>query len=428
MEPNQRAETETTQKQTDKSLPGFFKAFKSLSTPDFRILWFGMLFNVASMQVNIVARSWLAYDLSGSALVLGFVALARGLPQIIFSPLGGVVADRFDKRKVLVTSQSILCVLALVNALLVQTGVIQVWQLLVIGLVQGIVFPFTMPTRQAFIPQLVSAENLPNALAMDSAGRNLNRVLAPSIAGMLIAWNPTIAFYTVAVLYFLSAMTLLRLPSTASTVDPSRNAVQQMLFGFRYIVARRRLLIFIGMAFIAVILGMPFQQMLPVFQASVLNVGPDKLGFMYAAVGAGALTGSLVIAYRSDDPRRQRYQLIAGVCFGVFLIPFALSRSLGLSLAMLVIIGLCNEIFMTINRMLVLLSTDSHLYGRVMGTYAMTFSLMPIATLPMGALVDAMGAPKTVAGAGFLLALAVLALSFVLPRIWHKDIVTPLST
>jgi MFS family permease len=386
-----------------------------------------MLFNIASMQVNIVARSWLAYDLSGSALVLGIVALARGLPMIVFSPLGGVAADRFDKGKVLVASQSTLCVLALANAVLVQTGVIQVWQLVLIGLFQGIVFPFTMPTRQALIPQLAGENNLPNALAMDSAGRNLNRVLAPSLAGVLIAWHPTIAFYTVAVFYFMSAVTLLRLPSTAPTVNPSGNAMQQMLFGFRYMMGRRRLLILIGMAFLAVVLGMPFQQMLPVFQAAVLNVGPEKLGFMYAAVGAGALAGSLIIAYRSDDPHRQRFQLIAGVCFGALLIAFALSQNLGFSLVMLVMIGVCSEIFMTINRMLVLLNTDSHLYGRVMGTYAMTFSLMPIATLPMGALVDAIGAPHTVAGAGFLLALAVLILSLVLPKIWHKDIASPLE-
>jgi len=183
-----------------------------------------------------------------------------------------------------------------------------------------------------------------------------------------------------------------------------------------------------GMAFLAVTLGMPFQQMLPVFQSVVLNVGPEKLGLMYAAVGAGALTGSLVLAYRSDDPHRQTYQLIAGICFGALLIPFALSQNLILSLVLLVIIGLCNEIFMTVNRMIVILNTDRHLYGRVMGTYAMTFSLMPIATLPMGALVDAFGAPRTIAGAGFLLASAVIILSFILPKLWHKDVpATPKS-
>jgi len=385
------------------------------------MLWLGMLFNVASMQINIVARSWLAYELSGSALILGMVAMARGLPQILFSPLGGLAADRFDKRKVLVISQTTLFILAAVNAVLVQTGVIQVWHLVAIGAFQGIVFPFTMPTRQAIIPQLVSQENIPNALALDSAGRNLNRVMAPSLAGILIAWNPTVAFYIVAVLYLFSALTMMKLPPTKATVDSSRSVIQQMVFGFRYIVSRRRLLILMVMGFLAVIFGLPFQQMLPVFQSAVLNVGPEKLGFMYAASGAGALLGSLLIAFRSDDPRRQRYQLIAGIGFGVFLIPFALSRNLILTLCMLILVGLCSEIYMTLNRMLVLLNTDNHLYGRVMGTYAITFALAPIASLPMGALVDAIGAPATIAGSGFILAALVLGLSIVLPRIWHKD-------
>lgn len=400
---------------------GFATTFKSLSTPEFRVLWIGMFFNVASMQINIVARSWLAYDLSKSALILGIVALARGLPQIIFSPLGGVFADRFDKRKVLIVSQSTLCVLALVNAVLVHTGVIQIWHLVAIGLVQGMVFPFTMPTRQALIPQLVHSDDLPNALALDSAGRNFNRVIAPSIAGLLVAWHPTIAFYTIAVLYLISALSLTRLPSTPTTADPSRTAWQQMIVGFRYMIGRRRLMILISMAFLAVVLGMPFQQMLAVFQATVLNVGPEKLGFMYAAVGAGALVGSLAIAYRSNDPRRRQYQLVAGVCFGIFLIPFALSHNLYLSLGMLVLLGFASETFMTINRMMVLLNTEPKLYGRVMGTYSMTFALMPIATLPMGALVDAIGAPKTIAGAGILLTIAILIASLILPKMWDKD-------
>jgi MFS family permease len=399
---------------------GFLRAFKSLSRGGFRTMWFGMLFNIASMQINIVARSWLAYDLSNSALVLGIVALARGLPMIIFSPIGGVFADRFDKRKVLVISQLMLCVLALVNAVLVQTHIIQIWHLVVIGVLQGIVFPFTMPTRQAYIPQLVPADDLPNALAMDSAGRNLNRVIAPSIGGILVGWDPGMAFFSVALLYFLSAFTLWRLPKTKSTTDPNRNAYEQMMYGFRYMISQPRLLVLLGMAFLAVVLGMPFQQMLPVFQETILKVGPEKLGFMFGAVGTGALVGSLLIAYRSDDPRRQRYQIIAGIGFGGFLIGFALSNNYALSLVLLAFTGFCNEVFMTINRMLVLLNTDNRLYGRVMGTYAITFSLMPIAALPIGALVDAIGASYTFVGAGFLLAVTITIMSFILPKIWNQ--------
>ena len=322
-------------------------------------------------------------------------------------------------------SQSTLCLLALINAILVQTHLITVWQLIVIGAVQGVVFPFTMPVRQAIIPFLISDEDLPNSLAVDSAGRNFNRVVAPSLAGILIAWDPTVAFYAIAVFYFISSLTMTRLPSVKAITDRSRNVMEQMMFGFRYIFTDKRLIVLIGLAFIAVVFGRPFQQMLPVFQKAVLDVGPDKLGYMYAAVGVGALIGSFLIAFRSDDPRRQTYQLIAGLGFGGFLIPFALSTHLGLSLVMLVMVGLTSEIFMTVNRMMVLLNTEPRLYGRVMGTYGMTFSLMPIATLPMGALVDVFGAPKTIAGAGLLLVLAVIGLSFFLLRVWSKAAAPP---
>ena len=340
---------------TRRRLPfGLSHTFSSLSAPGFRMLWSGMLFSMAAMQINIVARSWLAYDLSGSGLVLGIVAMARGLPQIILSPVGGVAADRFDKRKLLILSQFALCILSLVNALLVHLGIIQVWHLVVIGLFQGIVFPFTMPTRQAYIPDLVGGDQLPNALAVDSAGRNLNRVLAPSLAGILIAWHPTVAFYAIALFYFGAVLTLIRLPFQKPSAAEHENAWREMMIGFRYILGRRNLLVLIVMGFLAVILGMPFQQMLPVFQVDILRVGPAQLGLMYTAVGIGALFGSLVVAYLSDDRNRSVFQLIAGIVFGIMLIPFAISSNYLVSLVLLTIVGFMSQAYLTFNRMLVL--------------------------------------------------------------------------
>ncbi|MFH1169184.1 MAG: MFS transporter [Chloroflexota bacterium] len=404
-----------------KSLPlGLSQAFNSLSIPQFRVLWFGMFFSMSAMQINIVARSWLAYDISGSGLMLGVVALARGLPQIIMSPFGGVAADRFDKRKLLILSQSSLCFLALLNAVLVNLGIIQIWHLVVIGLLQGMVFPFTMPTRQAYIPELVGEAQLPNALAVDSSGRNLNRVLAPSLAGLLIAWHPTIAFYAIAILYLGAVLTLYRLPAPRMTDASHSSAVEAMTAGFRYIISHRKLLSLIAIGFLTVIFGMPFQELLPVFQATVLRVGPAELGFMYTAAGIGALAGSLAVAFRSDHPRKGLLQVISGVGFGVMLIPFAISSTYWLSLVLLVLVGFTSQASLTFNRMLVLIDTDRNMYGRVMGIYMMTWSLMPIATLPMGALVDAVGAPLTIAVAGGLLAVSIIALALVLPALWRK--------
>lgn len=385
----------------------------SFSVQGYRWLWFGMLFSVAAMQINIVARSWLAYNISGdSALALGLVAMARGLPQLVLSPIAGVAADRLDKRKLLVFAQTGVGVLCFVNAVLVQLGVIQVWQLVVLGLFQGMIFPFTMPARQAYIPELVGKEGLPNALAMDSAGRNLNRVLAPTIGGILIAWNPTIAFYAVAVFYLCSALTLLRIPKPKPIVGEQGSVRQEMMIGFKYIMSRSTLYVLIIMGFLAVVLGMQYQQLLAVFQATVLKVGPTELGEMYTVVGVGAIFGSIIVAYYSDHPRKRLFLIIAGIAFGGLLIPFGLSTTLWFSLVMLGLVGLASEVFMTFNRMLVLLTTDARFYGRVMGIYVMTWSLMPVATLPTGALVDAVGAPLTVAVAGALLVVSIAVLAF----------------
>ena len=403
---------------------GLSWTFRSLAVPNFRILWFGMFFSMAAMQINIVARSWLAYQISGSALTLGTVAMARGLPQLILSPLAGVAADRFDKRKLLILSQCGLCALSVVNAVLVHMGIIQIWHLIVIGMFQGIAFPFTIPVRQAYIPELVDEDKLPNALAMDSSGRNVNHVLAPSLAGLLIAWHPAAAFYIIALLYLGATITLLRLPPSklsAAAHAAHKGVLEDMMVGFRYIINHPVLLTLIVMGFLGVVLGMPFQLLLPVFQVDVLHVGPSQLGFMYTAIGIGALFGSLIVAYHSDDPRKGLFQMLAGIGFGVSLVLFAISSIYWVSLALLVIVGFASQGFLTFNRMKILLSTDKELYGRVLGVYQMTWALMPVAAFFMGGLVDAVGALVTIAAAGTLLVVFITFLALTHPSIWHRD-------
>ena len=214
---------------------GRLKTFNAFAIPHYRLLWLGMLFSMGAMQMNIISRSWLAYHISGSGLAIGLVALGRGLPQFLLAPIGGAAADRFDKRKLLIFSQFSLVVLSLANAVFVQLHVIQIWQLVVLGVVQGIIFPFTMPTRTAYIADVVDESRFANALALDSTGRNLNRVIAPSLGGIMIAISPTIAFYAIAVFYLLAALTLIRLPSAKSVQARSRSIVGDMMLGFRYL-------------------------------------------------------------------------------------------------------------------------------------------------------------------------------------------------
>jgi MFS family permease len=393
---------------------GMAKAFSALKMRSYRMLWFGILFSLMAMQIDLVARSWLAYNLSGSALTLGLVAAARGIPQLILSPLGGVAADRFDKRRLLVTAEVLVFGLALMTAVLVHTGLIQIWHLIVLGLLQGVVTPFAMPVRTALVPHLVEERQVPNALALESTARNINRVFAPAVAGVLIAINPTLAFYATAAAYGAGVLTLMRLPKGLKGEGERSGPFAEMMIGFRYIAERPPLIALLLLAYIPILLGMPFQQLLPVFQSDVLDVSPRALGFMYTAVGLGAIFGSMVVAYLADTPHKNRLQIMSGIAFGITLAAFALSTNYVLALGLLAVAGFMSSGYLTFNRMLVVLQTDRPLYGRVMSVYGMTWSLMPLALLPIGALVDRYGAPATIAGSGLLLSLTItlIALKF----------------
>ena len=398
---------------------GFAQTLDVLRGRDFRVLETGMVLSMAAMQMNIISRTWLAYHISGSALALGIVAMGRGLPQLFISPLAGVAADRFDKRKLLMTTQSGMAFLALINAVLVHLGVIQVWHLVLLGLAQGFVFPFTMPSRQAMIPHFAGKSRIAQAFAIDSAGRNLNRVLAPSIGGVLIAWHPVIAFYAIAAAYAGAALTVARLPAVKTVRSIKTSAVRDLAEGIRYVFKNRILLVLIAIAFIAVILGMPVQQFLTVFQREVLHVSPRELGLMYTAIGIGALLGSVAIAGISNSPRRGMIQMGFGVIYGASLVGFALSHVLIVSLAFLIVFGLASEGYMTINRVEVITNTDSSILGRVLGIYVTTWALMPISALPLGFFVDMFGPVATFSGAGCLMVLFLVLIMAVHPAVWH---------
>jgi MFS family permease len=399
---------------TDGVRRGFIRSFASLGVPRYRLLWLGMLFSIGAMQIELVAIAWLAYDLSGSGLTLGIVMASRGLPQLILSPYSGVAADRYDKRRLLVWSQLAVTFVALVLAALVHSGAVEVWHLVALGLAQGVSTPFTMPTRTAMIPDLVPENQISNALALESTGRNINRVVAPAISGVLLAINPAWAFYTIALVYGLAVLTLYRLPSGLRGEGPRGSLFADMGSGFRYIWQRPSLFALMMLAYVPILIGMPFQSLLPIFQQEVLRVGEQSLGFMYTSVGLGAIVGSIVVAAMADSPHKARVQIACGVVFGLFLFAFALSRDYVLSVVLLLLVGFFSTGYLTLNRMLVGMQTERAMYGRVMAIYGMTWSVMPIALLPYGALVDVFGVSVTVAGGGILVAafIAGVALTF----------------
>ena len=398
--------------------------FESLQDTSFRMLWVGTFFSTFAMQVNMVAQSWLAYHLTGSAAVLGLVAGARAIPMLLLSLWGGVVADRVPKRNLIASSQLGLGLSSLAIAVLVHMGLIQTWHLVVAGAFQGILFSFNMPARQAFVPELVGKRLLSNAIAMQSMGMNVNRIVAPAIAGLLLALSPNIAFYATSLLYAGAVGTMMTLPPGQSTDNGGKSAWGDITGGFRYIWGHSLVRTLLLLAFIPTFLGMPFMQLLPVFQADIFRVGPSELGVMYTAVGVGSLLSSLAVASLSTHPRLRLMQMTAGLGFGVFLTAFALAPTYAMGLVLLFMVGLFSQAYFIINHILLMTNVEREMFGRVSSMGLLTWSLNPIALLGLGILVDAMGAPVVVSAQGLVLLFFMAAIVVAYPALWRRPVLS----
>src|SRR5215211_5461171 len=303
------------------------RTFAALSNRDYRLLWLGTLGSFTAMQMQQVARGYLAYELSGSAAVLGVVGLSSGLPMLVFSLFGGVIADRVAKRNLLLVTQAATGLVALATAVLVATDLITIWQLILLGVLQGVVFAFNMPARQAILAELVAPAEMMNAMALNNAGMNVTRIFGPALAGFLIAVpfvGPANVFYVMAACYQLAVLMLLRIrPRYAGSGRPRAPMLQEFAAGLRYIAQHEVLGMLLVLGLVPIILGFPYQMLLPVFASeAVFDVGARGLGLMSAVTGAGALVGALVVATATGVRRRGRWQLAAGAAFGLGLLGF----------------------------------------------------------------------------------------------------------
>ncbi len=374
------------------------RMFESLQVPAFRDLWIGMLASYIGMYMGMVSRGYLAYEITGSATVLGVVTVASGIPMLLLSPVGGVLADMMNRRLILIHSQIFMVVSSLFIAALIHLNLIAIWHLAFFGLLQGILFTINMPARSSALPHLVGRPLLASAIGLTNSGRNLMSVIAPAIAGTVIAipWLGTAgAFDISAFVYVCATLLMLRLPkSLAERRERAQVAFgQQMVDGFNYIFTQRSLLALLLIGLIPILFGMPLQSFLPVFQADVLHVGSVELGLLYSAIGVGGTLGSLLISPLAESKHSHIMQLGTGVFFGITLIAFAYSTSFTLSMIMIGLVGFAGNACTGFNSALLMLRTEEAYYGRVMSIYMMNWSLMTLFTLPLGMLVDQWGAP-----------------------------------
>ena len=394
--------------------------------PHYRAYWTGNQANTLVMQMQQVANGYLAYTLTDSAAALGIVAFAQSAPMLIFSPFGGVLADRMEKRGLLLWMQALQCLISFIIGVLVALDRIEYWHLVVTAAIQGMSFAIMVPTRQSWIPQLVPRRDLTSALALNNAGMNASRVIGPSMAGILIAvpWFGVKGVYFLRVVAFVWVMyTLLQIPirgepeqaaKGGSGMEKMRDFGEQLTSGLRYIWRHETLLSLFIFAVVTMLLGQSYQQLLPAYALGVFDVGAAGQGVMQAVVGIGGLVGSLSMAYLSQNPNRAKIQAYTGTALGLALMLFGLCAGFNwylVSLVALFLVGLTLDFNATINQTLIMLNADSALYGRVMSVYMMTWALSGFSASLSGVMMDHVGGAVTMLFQGLVLAVFVVCMA-----------------
>ncbi len=378
---------------------------RALRYRNFRLYWIGLLVAIMGWQFLTFTQLWLVYELTGSTLYLGAVGGANGAAAICFSLFGGVLADRVDKRRLIIFTQSIMAILALILATLTVTHLVSVWHVLVIAALTGATSAFDNPARQALIPHLIDdRKDLPNAVALSSSVWSTTRAVGPALAGVLIAFvGPAICFYITSGAYGVMVLSLTRLSVGKFVVPSVRSSVLSAFKeGWRYVLSNKIFLYLITITFLNSIFGMSFVYLLPVFAKDILSAGPSGYGFLMTAFGTGAICGVLTVASVADRGYRGRVLLTGNILFCLLLIVFSLSRWYSASLALIALTGFFNSIYMTNVLTLLQSLVPDEIRGRVMGIYSLTWSLMPLGGMQAGALASVLEVPLVVTIGGLV--------------------------
>lgn len=398
----------------------FRSTTRALRHRNYRLFFFGQLLSLIGTWMQTVAQSWLVYRLTGSSALLGSVNFASQIPIFLLSPLGGAVADRYSRHRIVIATQVASMVLAAVLAALTLADAVRVWQIFVLSSLFGIVNAFDIPARQAFLVEMTSREDLINAIALNSSAFNGARIVGPAIAGILVSlvgegW----CFFANAVSYIavIAGLLMMRVaPRKHRRIETS--ALHHVIEGLRFVAHTapiRALLLLVGLASLA---GMPFSVLMPVFADRILNAGAQGLGILMGASGIGALAGALILASRQTVRGLGRWVAMSAGVFSATLIVFAYSRYFWMTAALLVLIGFSAMIQMGASNTLIQSMTPDHLRGRVLAAYSMMLmGMAPIGALLSGVLAERIGAPATVAAGAVVCGMGASAFAFYLPGI-----------
>lgn len=391
------------------SRPWRWTTFDALRDRNFRWLWVGRLASSATFQMGNLAQGWLVYQLTGSAFALGWVGAGWSISILLLSLYGGAVADRVEKRDLLIWARLGMTLNTLAIALLISMGVIQIWHLVVNSLLSGVFFSFMMPAGQAIVSELVDRDALLNAVSLNSVGMGLMGILSAALAGYLVeVVGVAGAYYAMAGCYLIAVYALVKLPRTRRREQTRSSLWADLREGVRYIGTHSILLGLLGMVLARVVFGMPYRTFMPKFAQEVMGMDASGLGVLMAAPGVGALISSLATASLGDFQGKGRLLLASGVVMGGSLFLFVNSYSFALVLLFLALVGAAGNACMVMNNTLLQVNCHDRLRGRVMSVYMMMWGLMPLGTLPGGAIADRSGVPFVISLEGGLLVLIFL--------------------
>jgi MFS family permease len=379
--------------------------FRALRHRNFRLFACGQLISLIGTWMQAVALSWLVYRITNSSFLLGLTGFVSQIPVFLLAPIGGMVADRYNRHRVIVATQTSAMALALLLAALTVSGHVKIWQILVIAALLGTVNAFDIPGRQAFLVEMVGKEDLLNAIALNSSMFNAARVVGPAVAGLLVAgigegW--CFMLNGVSYIAVIVGLLLMRL-APRSARGTKLSAREHVVEGFQFVRHTRPILAILLLLGVVSMMGVPYSVLMPIFADQVLHHGARGLGILMGATGVGAVLGALTLAARTSVRGLGRLVAVNCLGFGASLILFSASRSFWVSTVLLAPVGYCMMLQMASCNTLIQSMVPDELRGRVMAAYLMMFmGMAPLGSLMAGTLGHNLGAPWTVALGGMV--------------------------
>ncbi len=397
------------------------RTFHSLGNSAYRRFWFSLIILMAGVNMQMLARGQLAWDLTHDTFLVALVGSAFAPPILLFSVFGGTFADRWDRKKMIQYSQFAICIVAGSVGVAIWQGWISIWILMVAGFGQGVCWSFMMPARQSIIPQLVSKSEITNAIALSASGMALMTLSGPGIGGLAYAWiGPANTYFVIAGLMFIAFLLMggVKITGEASSKKNREVKVLSAVWdGLRYSARNKTILVLFILLLSTTMTSMSFRSLMPAQVGLIFGGGPPELGILMSMIGVGALFGSLFVAGLTANVRRGVILLAATGLSAMAILVSSFVTIFFVAMVAMMVLGLGDAGRRSLNASLLMEQADEEHRGRVMGIYMLNFGLTPIGAIPLGILAEATDIRVSFAVAGCILAASVILTWVLTPRI-----------